>query len=83
MSEKTSGQTPTKSTGSLPTPNMRRGLGSFFKDLQREAKQVSWPTPSETTRLTGTVLAVCFLTSFFLFLLTLLVQTLFKMLGVQ
>lgn len=83
MAEKTSGQAP-KSTGKLPTPKIKRGgLKGFFKDLQREGRQVSWPTPQETTRLTGTVLGVCFLAAGLLWILTLLIQQIFKMLGVQ
>lgn len=81
MSEQTPGKTPR--AGKLPTPTMKRGLGGFFKDLQREARQVSWPTPQETTRLTGTVIAVCALVSAFLFILTLGIRAVFQMLGVQ
>jgi preprotein translocase SecE subunit len=81
MSDKPSGKQP--KAGKLPTPTMKRGIGGFFKDLQREARQVSWPTPQETTRLTGTVVAVCALVSGFLFLLTLLIRAVFQMLGVQ
>ncbi len=81
MSDQSSGKQP--KAGKLPTPTIKRGLGGFFKDLQREARQISWPTPQETTRLTGTVIAVCALVSGFLFLLTLLIRTVFQMLGVQ
>ena len=73
-----------KTTGKLPTPKIKRGgIKGFVKDLQREAKLVSWPTPKETTRLTGTVLAVCFMAAGMLFVFTLLVQQVFKILGVQ
>ncbi|MFM9873656.1 MAG: preprotein translocase subunit SecE [Fimbriimonadaceae bacterium] len=54
-----------------------------MKDGPREARQVSWPTPQETTRLTGTVIAVCALVSGFLFLLTLGIRAVFQILGVQ
>ncbi len=47
-----------KATGpSLPT--MRRGIKGFFQDLQREMKNVTWPTPKEATRLAGVVAGVC------------------------
>lgn len=82
MTDKPEGQQP-RSSGKLPTPQVRRGLGSFFKDLKREARQVTWPTPQETTRLTGTVIAVCALVAGFLFILGFLVQGLFRILGVQ
>lgn len=38
---------------------MKRGLKAFFQDLNREMKNVTWPTPQETTRLAGVVLGVC------------------------
>jgi preprotein translocase subunit SecE len=38
---------------------MRRGLKSFLADVGREMKKVSWPSKSETNRLTGVVLIVC------------------------
>jgi preprotein translocase subunit SecE len=43
----------------LPLPQVKRGLGTFFAEIKRELKKVSWPTPSETNRLFGVVLAVC------------------------
>jgi preprotein translocase subunit SecE len=46
-------------TGSVPVPKMRRGLKGFYKDVVREMKHVTWPTPKEASRLTGVVLAVC------------------------
>lgn len=48
-----------KTSGSLPTPKMRRGLKSFLADVGREMKKVNWPTKGETNRLTGVVLVVC------------------------
>jgi preprotein translocase SecE subunit len=45
----------------LPIPKMNRGAGSFFADLKRELKKVSWPTTKETNRLFGVVIAVCVL----------------------
>lgn len=82
MTDKPEGQQP-RTSGKLPTPQIKRGgLGTFFKDLKREGRQISWPTPQETTRLTGTVIAVCALVAAFLFILGFLIQGLFKMLGV-
>jgi preprotein translocase subunit SecE len=43
----------------LPLPQAKRGLSSFFADVKRELKKVSWPTRTETNRLFGVVLAVC------------------------
>jgi preprotein translocase SecE subunit len=47
--------------GSLPIPKSRRGAKGFFSEVSREMKKVNWPTPKETNRLTGVVLAVCIL----------------------
>jgi preprotein translocase SecE subunit len=47
--------------GSVPLPRSQRGIRGFFNEVQRELKKVSWPTRAETNRLTGVVLAVCFL----------------------
>jgi preprotein translocase subunit SecE len=61
---KTMDQEPTQSQSpsSLPTPKLgRRGIGGFFKDVRLEMKKVHWPAPRETTRLTGVVMAVCFM----------------------
>lgn len=60
-----------KPSGSLPVPKMRRGVKSYFKDVQREMKHVTWPTKQETTRLTGVVLGICFLVTILLTLLSL------------
>jgi preprotein translocase SecE subunit len=38
---------------------MRRGVKGFYRDVVRELKHVTWPTPKEASRLTGIVLAVC------------------------
>ncbi|HXH60428.1 MAG TPA: preprotein translocase subunit SecE [Fimbriimonadaceae bacterium] len=46
-------------SGSVPMPKMRRGPKGFYRDIIREMKHVNWPTPQETTRLSGVVLAVC------------------------
>ncbi len=52
---------PTKAPqkGGLPLPKMNRGLKGFYRDVLREMKHVNWPTPAESTRMTGIVLAVC------------------------
>lgn len=44
--------------GNLPLPKSRRGIKSFFNEVIRELRKVSWPTKAETNRLTGVVLAV-------------------------
>ncbi|MCA0360945.1 MAG: preprotein translocase subunit SecE [Armatimonadetes bacterium] len=66
----------------LPTPDMKRGPRAFFKDLQREVRMITWPTPQETTRLTGTVLGVCVLVVVLLFGLSLAIEQLFRLIGV-
>ncbi|AKO90780.1 MULTISPECIES: preprotein translocase subunit SecE [Priestia] len=41
-------------------------IGSFFKDVVREMKKVSWPTKKELTRYTITVVTtVIVMTAFF------------------
>ena len=50
---------PTKGRGSVPIPKSKRGFKGFFSEVGREMKKVSWPTKSETNRLTGVVLIVC------------------------
>lgn len=47
-----------KPSAPVPKPG-RGGLKGFFNDVIRELKKVQWPTPRETTRLTGVVVAVC------------------------
>ena len=46
-------------TGGLPIPKSKRGLKGFLNEVSREVRKVSWPSRSETNRLTGIVLAVC------------------------
>ena len=53
-----SGDEPRKA-GSLPIPKSKRGLKGFINEVGREMKKVSWPTKSETNRLTLVVLTVC------------------------
>lgn len=40
-------------------PGSRRGFKGFLSEARAEMVKVTWPTPRETTRLTGVVLAVC------------------------
>jgi preprotein translocase SecE subunit len=49
------------SSGKIPIPGSKRGVKGFFVDVGREMKKVNWPNKRETNRLTGVVLAVCFL----------------------
>ena len=60
-----------KAASNVPVPSMRRGVKGFYRDVVREMKHVTWPTPKETTRLTGVVLAVCLLIIVMLQVLTL------------
>ncbi len=48
-----------KVAGSIPLPKSKRGLKGFISEVQREMKKVTWPTRSESNRLTMVVLAVC------------------------
>jgi preprotein translocase SecE subunit len=52
---------PRKPQGSVPIPRSKRGLKGFLNEVSREMKKVSWPTRTETNRLTGVVLGVCVL----------------------
>ena len=45
----------------IPIPRSRRGLKTYWNEVAREMKKVSWPTVAETNRLTGIVLGVCVL----------------------
>jgi preprotein translocase SecE subunit len=59
-------------------PSMKRGLKGFIQDLQREMKNVTWPTPQEATRLTGVVLGVCAGIIAFLFVISFVVEQAIK-----
>lgn len=72
----------TKASTSIPVPKMKRGIGPFLKDVQREAKHISWPTRQESLRLTNTVLGVSLLIVFILFGLSWFIEVVFKMLKV-
>ena len=67
------GDEPKKTPNSLPVPKAKRGLRSFFNEVGREMKKVSWPTRTETNRLTGVVLAVCSMLVVFLTSLSVLI----------
>lgn len=69
-----------KLPSSVPLPKMKRGPKSFYKDVVREMKLVTWPDRKETNRLTGVVLAVCIATVLFLLALSVVFDTLFRQL---
>jgi preprotein translocase SecE subunit len=46
---------------SIPIPKSKRGMKGFATEVGREMKKVNWPSRAETNRLTGVVFAVCFL----------------------
>jgi preprotein translocase SecE subunit len=48
-------------SSSVPLPSSKRGFKSFWVEVVREMKKVTWPPVQETNRLTGIVLAVCIL----------------------
>lgn len=43
---------------SVPLPKSKRGMKGFISEVGRELKKVTWPTRTETNRLTGVVMAV-------------------------
>jgi preprotein translocase subunit SecE len=63
----------------VPVPKMKRGVKGFYKDIVREMKHVTWPTPKETTRLTGIVLAICTMIVLLLMVATFLFGTLLRL----
>lgn len=69
-------KTPPPAAG-VAVPNLaKRGAKGFFRDVQREMRHVTWPNRRETNRLTGVVLAVCFMVILLLTALSLGFQTL-------
>ena len=68
--------------GGLPIPKMNRGLKGFYADVQREIKHINWPTPKETTRLTGVVLAVCGALALLLFGFSYVLEVAAKLIGI-
>ena len=69
-----------KASASVPIPKMRRGLKSFYRDIVREMKHVTWPSRQESMRLTGVVLAVCVMIVLFLTVLSVAFDGLFRIL---
>jgi preprotein translocase subunit SecE len=67
--------------GSIPLPKAKRGLKSFFTDVVRELKKVTWPTRKETNRMTGVVLAICALIVGILTLMNIVVDTVLRILN--
>lgn len=64
-----------KPSGTVPVPRMRRGPKAFINEVFREMKRVTWPTRSETNRMTGVVLAICGLIVLVLYIMSLLVSS--------
>jgi preprotein translocase SecE subunit len=81
MSDDQSTQSGRQTSGSLPMPSMNRGIKGFVRDLQREMRQVTWPTRQEATRLSGVVLAICVLIAVLLTGLSLGFEVLLKAIG--
>jgi preprotein translocase subunit SecE len=73
-------QSTTTTRTSVPLPKSRRGLRGFLGEVGRELKKVSWPTRSETNRLTGVVLAVSLFVIVFLTVLSSIFGTAMKVL---
>ena len=72
---------PKPPSGGIPIPKSRRGTKAFFADVAREIKKVTWPTRSETNRMTGIVLAVCALVVGILTTLSLVVGTIMSIIS--
>jgi preprotein translocase SecE subunit len=69
----------------IPLPRMhkyRGGRAGYFKEVVREMRHVTWPTPSEATRLTGTVLGVCVMVTLLLFGLSVVFEMILKLFGI-
>ncbi len=64
-------------------PNIgKRGIGGFYRDVTREMRHVTWPSRSETTRLTGVVLGVCLLIAIMLTALSFGFDLFLRMIGI-
>ena len=50
---------PRRPSGALPLPKIKRGAKSYLREVKAEMRNISWPTRTETIRLTGVVLGVC------------------------
>lgn len=68
-----------KPTAPIPKPG-RGGLKGYFSEVIRELKKVQWPTPRETTRLTGVVAAVCAICLVVIYVLSFLITNIIDML---
>lgn len=66
--------------GSLPIPKSKRGIKGFYHEVVREMKKVSWPTKSETNRLTGVVMAVTIMSVLILTAMSIVFNTLVSLL---
>jgi len=64
----------------VPLPKSKRGFKAFLNDVSRELKKVHWPDKKETNRLTGVVLAVCGLAAAILYGMSLIADTLVRIL---
>lgn len=72
-------KTPQPAPSSIPVPRKTRGgLKGYINDVVRELKKVDWPPIKETNRLTGVVLAVCALIALVMYVLSLGVDTVIK-----
>ena len=68
MAEATKSTTDTKSDKELPAPTRRRGgVLSFYGEVVREMKKVTWPTWKETYLTTFMVFVMVALTCVFFF----------------
>ena len=66
-----------------PVPDIRgRGIAGFYRDVLREMKHVTWPTRSETTRLTGVVLGICVMLALVLTALSFVLEQLLHIVGI-
>jgi len=66
-----------------PVPDIRgRGIAGFYRDVLREMKHVTWPTRSETTRLTGVVLGICVMLALVLTALSFVLEQVLHIIGI-
>lgn len=69
----------------VPLPRMKKyrgGPAGYVREVVREMRHVTWPTPSEATRLTGTVLGVCIMITLLLFGLSIAFEMFLKLIGI-
>lgn len=64
--------------GSVPVPDMSRGVKAFIEGVIREMRRVVWPSLPETARLTITVLIVCVVFVVYLWVAGIVVDTLLR-----